>query len=87
MNLCEKTLTNLCIISYSTIIHDKNQNRVTITINNDLDLHFRKLASSKMLFETGWYSKAVEEAMELWIENEVFKFLFFYFFLILLAVG
>ncbi len=43
---------------------------VTITINNDLDLHFRKLASSKMLFETGWYSKAVEEAMELWIENE-----------------
>ena len=57
------------IISYSTIIHDKNK-RVTITINNDLDLHFRKLASSKMLFETGWYSKAVEEAMELWIENE-----------------
>ena len=45
--------------------------RVTITINNDLDLHFsNKLASSKMLFETGWYSKAVEEAMELWIENE-----------------
>ena len=34
--------------------------RVTITINNDLDLHFRKLASSKMLFETGWYSKAVD---------------------------
>lgn len=44
--------------------------RVTITITNDLDLHFRKLASSKMLFETGWYSKAVEEAIELWIENE-----------------
>lgn len=44
--------------------------RVTITINNDLDLHFRKLDSSKMLFEKGWYSKAVEEAMELWIENE-----------------
>ena len=55
--------------------------RVTITINNDLDLHFRKLASSKMLFETGWYSKAVEEAMELWIENEsleIFIFLFFF---------
>ncbi len=63
--------------------------RVTITINNDLDLHFRKLASSKMLFETGWYSKAVEEAMELWIENESsFKFfIFFYFFLIRLAVA
>ena len=52
--------------------------RVTITINNDLDLHFRKLASSKMLFETGWYSKAVEEAMELWIENESLYFFIFF---------
>ena len=44
--------------------------RVTISINNDIDLNFRKLASSKMLFKTGWYSKAVEEAMLLWIEKE-----------------
>lgn len=44
--------------------------RVTITINNDVDMYFRKLASSKLLFTTGWYSKAIEEAMILWIENE-----------------
>ena len=51
--------------------------RVTITINNDLDLHFRKLASSKMLFETGSCG----------LKMKVFKFLFFYFFLIRLAVA
>ncbi|SDA37828.1 hypothetical protein [Methanobrevibacter millerae] len=44
--------------------------RVTISINNDLDIYFRKVASSKLLFTSGWYSKAVEEAMILWIENE-----------------
>ena len=44
--------------------------RVTITINNDVDMYFRKLASSKLLFTAGRYSKAVEEAMILWIKNE-----------------
>ena len=44
--------------------------RVTITVNNDVDLDFRKLASNKLLFTTGWYSKAIEEAMLLWIEME-----------------
>ena len=44
--------------------------RVTININNDVDLDFRRLASNKMRFSTGWYSKAIEEAMILWIENE-----------------
>lgn len=44
--------------------------RVTIRVNNDLDIYFRKLASSKLLFTKGWYSKAIEEAMRLWIENE-----------------
>ncbi len=44
--------------------------RVTISINNDLDMNFRKVASSKLLFTSGWYSKAIEEAMKLWIENE-----------------
>ena len=44
--------------------------RVTISINNDIDLNFRRLASSKMLFKTGWYSRAIEEAMLLWIEKE-----------------
>ena len=37
--------------------------RVTISINNDIDLDFRKIASNKMLFKTGWYSKAIEEAI------------------------
>ena len=44
--------------------------RVTISINYDIDLDFRKVASSKMLFESGWYSKAIEEAMVLWMDNE-----------------
>ena len=44
--------------------------RVTIIVDNEVDMYFRKLASSKMLFTSGWYSKAVEEAMKLWIENE-----------------
>ena len=44
--------------------------RVTISINNDIDLNFRKIASNKMLFQTGWYSKAIEEAMLLWMERE-----------------
>ena len=48
----------------------KKIKRVTISINNDVDLNFRKLASSKMLCKTGWYSKAIEEAMILWIEKE-----------------
>ena len=55
--------------------------RVTISVNNDVDLNFRKIASSKMLFQTGWYSKAIEEAMLLWIEkekvNEFFSFFLF----------
>ncbi|WP_178648726.1 hypothetical protein [uncultured Methanobrevibacter sp.] len=48
----------------------KNVKRVTITVNQDVDLHFRKLASSKLLFKTGWYSEAIKEAMELWIKQE-----------------
>ena len=44
--------------------------RVTISINNDIDLDVRKMASNKMLFKTGWYSKAIEEAMLLWMEKE-----------------
>ena len=44
--------------------------RVTIMVNNDLDMYFRKLASSQVVFTKGWYSRAIEEAMMLWIENE-----------------
>ena len=52
------------------LISMKQNKRVTISINNDIDLDFRKIASNKMLFKTGWYSKAIEEAMLLWIERE-----------------
>lgn len=48
----------------------KKVKRVTINVNSEVDLNFRRLTSSKMLFETGWYSKAMEEAMLLWIEKE-----------------
>lgn len=44
--------------------------RITISINNDIDLDFRRVASTKMLFQSGWYSKAIEEAMLMWIKNE-----------------
>ena len=44
--------------------------RVTISVDNDVDLVFRRVASNKMLFKTGWYSKAIEEAMLLWIEKQ-----------------
>lgn len=64
-----KTFINL----YELSIFMTRNRRVTITVNNDIDLHFRKIASSKMLFKTGWYSKAIEEAMLLWIENEKIK--------------
>lgn len=52
------------------LMYMKKAKRVTINVNSEVDLNFRRLASSKMLFETGWYSKAMEEAMLLWIEKE-----------------
>ena len=63
--------TTKTFINYfkQSILMSKNK-RVTISINNDIDLDFRKLASNKMLFKSGWYSKAIEEAMLLWMENE-----------------
>lgn len=62
--------TNRFINYYKQSISMSKNKRVTISINNDIDLNFRRLASSKMLFKTGWYSRAIEEAMLLWIENE-----------------
>lgn len=45
--------------------------RATVSLPIDLDFKFRKLASQKYKFERGWYSRAVSEAMELWlISNE-----------------
>lgn len=43
--------------------------RITVSVDKDIDLFFRKFASQKFKFERGWYSKAVVEAMELWIEK------------------
>ena len=63
--------TNTFINQYALSNCMSKNKRVTISINNDIDLNFRKLASSKMLFKTGWYSKAIEEAMLLWIEKEM----------------
>ncbi len=62
--------TKTFINQYVQSICMTRNRRVTISINNDIDLNFRKIASSKMLFKTGWYSKAIEEAMLLWIEKE-----------------
>ena len=62
--------TNTFINQFVQSILMTRNTRVTISINNDVDLDFRRLASSKMLFKTGWYSKAIEEAMLLWMEKE-----------------
>ena len=48
----------------------KTKKRVTISVNNEVDLLFRRIASAKLNFASGWYSSAIEEAMLLWIENE-----------------
>ncbi len=43
--------------------------RITVSVDEDIDLFFRKFASQKFKFERGWYSGAVMEAMELWINQ------------------
>lgn len=48
-----------------------DEKRVTIVINEDLDYKFRKMASQKFRFEPKWYSKAIEEAVNLWIEDNI----------------
>lgn len=46
--------------------------RVTVSVDTHLDYEFRKLASQKFRFEKGWYSKAIAEAMDVWINyNEL----------------
>lgn len=40
--------------------------RVTINVDPEVDIKFRKKASQKYQFEKGWYSKAVEDAMKSW---------------------
>jgi hypothetical protein len=46
---------------------NNNEKRVTILVDKDLDYEFRRLASRKFKFATKWYSKAMEEAIHLWI--------------------
>ena len=50
---------------------DNDEKRVTIVINEDLDYKFRKMASQKFRFEPKWYSKAIEEAVNLWIDENL----------------
>lgn len=47
--------------------------RVTISLPDETDLKFRRLASQKFRFEKGWYSKAIVEAIDFWInKNEIY---------------
>ena len=50
---------------------ESDETRVTIVINKNLDYKFRKMASQKFRFEPKWYSKAMEEAVNLWIEDNI----------------
>lgn len=43
--------------------------RITITVDSDVDLKFRKKASQKYQFQKGWYSSALAEAMIFWSED------------------
>ncbi|WP_405323074.1 hypothetical protein [Methanobrevibacter sp.] len=48
-----------------------DEKRVTIVIDKNLDYKFRKMASQKFRFEPKWYSKAMEEAVNLWIDKNM----------------
>ena len=47
--------------------------RITISVDSEVDLKFRKKASQKYQFEKGWYSSALEEAMVSWSEDQYVK--------------
>ena len=50
---------------------ESDEKRVTIVIDKNLDYKFRKMASQKFRFEPKWYSKAMEEAVNLWIDDNI----------------
>lgn len=50
---------------------ESDEKRDTIVIDKNLDYKFRKMASQKFRFEPKWYSKAMEEAVHLWIEDNI----------------
>ncbi len=52
---------------------ESDEKRVTIVIDKNLDYKFRKMASQKFRFEPKWYSKAMEEAVNLWIDDNIDK--------------
>lgn len=49
--------------------------KTTIAIDYELDLKFKKIAASKFNFTQGWYTRAINEALKEWVENneEYFK--------------
>ncbi|AMK15916.1 hypothetical protein [Methanobrevibacter olleyae] len=53
------------------VYKESGEKRVTIVIDKSLDYKFRKMASQKFKFEPKWYSKAMEEAVNLWIEENI----------------
>ena len=50
---------------------ESEEKRVTIVIDKNLDYKFRKMSSQKFRFEPKWYSKAMEEAVNLWIDDNI----------------
>ena len=52
-------------------VEESDEKRVTIMINKNLDYKFRKIASQKFRFEPKWYSKAIDEAVNLWINENI----------------
>ena len=48
-----------------------DEKRVTIVIDKNLDYKFRKMASQKFRYEPKWYSKAIGEAVNLWIDENI----------------
>ena len=48
---------------------ESDEKRVTIVFDKNLDYKFRKMASQKFRFEPKWFSKAMEEAVNLWIDK------------------
>ena len=50
---------------------ESEEKRVTIVIDKNVDYKFRKMASQKFRFEPKWYSKAMEEAVNLWIDDNI----------------
>jgi len=44
-----------------------NSKKITVMVDSDLDFEFRKIASNKFKFKRGWYTKAINEAINQWV--------------------